>query len=478
MPTVTKELGRIWASSVDSVTRDPGATKYSLGFVAEIPTYQVLNFLHQRIDQNILALAERGVFVWGNDVTYVLGAKVWDDFDGLVYQAKVASPLKTTPPSQNPTQWEPSIVNVPKSQFDKLQTDLTSHVNDLANPHKLSAGQLDTYTRAIIDSMAAKPQGDIDSHIANKNNPHEDTAAKIGAVPVSGGTYGGGVTHATGEVIIGNAGATTAVKTEAGNIFLRSGALEFGIDSAGKAYFKNAAGTSFMLDEDLFLEVKMREEKNYATPLPSTEFKFHTDLHTYAGVGLASFTGPGGKNYIDRSGASKVSEIDQPRITQLGMAFRDATEVLYVDRKYEGFGWTMGTMEVDFYVHDVTEVNSQFIMKDDGFVFASVKLTGSVLTFSWTNSAGIATEVELTNALTAGRHRFVVAANGTSGNIAFYLDGQLIRSTTVSLPDRTGWTKTWLMYQEVGSVPLSRDNYLVGFRLWPIVLTEKQVAGL
>lgn len=474
MPTYTKELGRIWASKPESVSRDPGIDKYSLGFIAEIPTYQVLNYLHQRIDQNILALAERGVFAWGTDVTYALNAKVWDDLNGKIYQAKVASPSKTLPPSQNSDQWAESLMQLTRAEFTKLQTDLTNHTGNFANPHKLTAAQLDTYTKAQIDAMAASVQGDIDDHVLDMNNPHQDTAANIGAVPITGGAYTGGVTHSLGEVIIGALGADTKVRTEDGRVFLKKGTIEMGIDSAGKAYVKDGSGTAFLLDEDLFLELKSIEEKNYATPLPSTEFKFHTDLHAYSGVGPAQFTSTGGKTFVDRSGATITAAVDQPRITQYGMAFRDTTETLEVIRTYDGVGWSEGTMEIDFYIPEISG-NNQYLMRDDGFLFAKLRVTGAVMDFYWTNSVGVETIVNLTNNLTVGRHRFVMTSD-SSGSISFYLDGQLVKTTVVALPSRTGWTKTNLMWMSSGTMP--RDNYLVGFRLWSVVLTAKQVAGL
>ena len=83
--TTAKSLGRVWAKTPKDPIRDPGESKYALGWVAEIPTYQVLNFLHNRIDTNILALAERGVFEWGADINYKKNALCWDETDGRIY---------------------------------------------------------------------------------------------------------------------------------------------------------------------------------------------------------------------------------------------------------------------------------------------------------------------------------------------------------------------------------------------------------
>ena len=475
MPTTTKELARIWAANPSTPSRDPGESKYALGFVAEIPTYQVLNYLHNRIDVNILALAERGVFQWGNDVTYVRGAKAWDEVTGGIYQAKAANPSKTLSPSQNPTEWEKSLINLSMSEYTKMRQDLDNHIGSFSNPHNLTTEQLDTYTRTVIDTMAANIQSGIDAHIADKANPHQDTAASIGAVPISGGVYGGAINHATGEVVLGNSGATTSVKTLNGDIFLRNGTLEFGVDAAGQAYVKNANGKSLILDEALFLTVKMAEEKNYATPLPATECKFHTDLNVYAGVGPVQFTSPGGRTFTNRAGVIVTTAVDQPRITPLGMAFNDATEVLEMIRTYDGVGWAEGTMELDFYIASTTNTGLMFLIEDDGFMKAKVGLSGSSLDFRWTNLAGVESIEPLTTALTAGRHRFVMSADAT-GRIKLYLDGVLLNNILTSPPARTGWTKSRFMKLQSGTN--IADNYMVGFRVWSVVLTDKQVTGL
>lgn len=475
MTTTTKELARIWAANPSTPSRDPGESKYALGFVAEIPTYQVLNFLHNRIDMNILALAERGVFQWDNDVTYVKGAKAWDEVTGAIYQAKVANPSKTLSPSQNPTEWDKSLINLSTAEYTKMRQDLDNHVGNFSNPHNLTTEQLNTYTRAVIDQMAATNQAGIDAHIADKANPHQETAAKIGAVPISGGTYGGAVNHALGEVVLGNAGATTSVKTLNGDIFLRNGTLELGVDATGQAYVKNASGKSLLLDEDLFLTTKMAEEKNYATPLPSTECKFHTDLNVYAGVGPVQFTSPGGKTFTNRAGVVVTAAADQPRITPLGMAFRDATEVLEMARIYDGVGWAEETLELDFYINSVTNTGLMLLIEDDGFMKAKVGLTGTSLDFRWTNSTGVESVEPLTSALTIGRHRFIMSSDNT-GRIKFYLDGILMNSILTSPPPRTGWTKSRFMKLESGTNAV--DQYVVGLRIWPVVLTDKQVTGL
>lgn len=64
-------LGLVWASA-GGVT-DPGNSKYSQGWVSEIPTYQNFNFVLQNATRNLLALAERGAYDWESGIRYEAG---------------------------------------------------------------------------------------------------------------------------------------------------------------------------------------------------------------------------------------------------------------------------------------------------------------------------------------------------------------------------------------------------------------------
>tara|TARA_R110002020_G_scaffold443117_1_gene654335 strand:- start:43 stop:978 length:936 start_codon:yes stop_codon:yes gene_type:complete len=74
--TTQRDLGLIWATSGGTTVVD--SSKYTTGWVAEIPTFQQFNYMVQGLDQNILALAEQHCFEWQNDINYSYGAKVYD----------------------------------------------------------------------------------------------------------------------------------------------------------------------------------------------------------------------------------------------------------------------------------------------------------------------------------------------------------------------------------------------------------------
>ena len=64
----------IWAET--GGTTPVTVSKYSNGWVAEVPTYQNFNYMVQGLDQNILHLAESDSYDWQDDVTYAVGARV------------------------------------------------------------------------------------------------------------------------------------------------------------------------------------------------------------------------------------------------------------------------------------------------------------------------------------------------------------------------------------------------------------------
>ena len=68
------DISDAWASS-GSVT-NPGGAKTILGWIAEIPTFQVFNWILNRIDSFLQHVNEQGVVSWDNATTFIEGAVV------------------------------------------------------------------------------------------------------------------------------------------------------------------------------------------------------------------------------------------------------------------------------------------------------------------------------------------------------------------------------------------------------------------
>ena len=78
------------------------------------------------------------------------------------------------------------------AQLSALQAQLTAHINNVSNPHQVTAAQVGAYTKAQSDSnlnaattslntSIAQVQTNLNAHTANTNNPHSTTAAQVGA---------------------------------------------------------------------------------------------------------------------------------------------------------------------------------------------------------------------------------------------------------------------------------------------------------
>ena len=471
--TTAKSLGRVWAETPRDPIRDPGESKYALGWIAEIPTYQVLNFLHNRIDTNILALAERGVFEWGADIDYKKNALCWDETDGRIYVSTVANPSKVLTPSQNPSQWTASSIQIPASHFQQLANSINAHLTDYSNPHKISAAQLSAYTKAQIDTLVASLQTELDTHEA-ASNPHGTDADDVGAIPITGGRYTGTVYHDSNILGIG-ANTTNAVQVSSNKVFFKKGTLELGLDASGEPYFYDGT-KQYLLNEELFLTIKKGEEVNYAVPLPDLLCNFQSDINVYAGTGPTTFTSPGGLTYVNKEGVTKTAAVDEPRITQYGLAMRDSVkELLKVYRTSDGCGFTSFTESLDAYIVPVVDGTFVELFVNNGFLENRFRITGKVLTYIYKDNGAFKTNT-ITSNLSEGRHTLTSTFDGSTNTISAYLDGVKAFSAVIAvLPTRVGWTYTTFCL-----TPTARntDNYVQRFRSWAMCLTDKQVSTL
>lgn len=280
------KLNRIWATTNSVSRRDPGDAKYIQGWISEIPTYQVLNYLQYKVDTTLLALAERGVFEWGGDVQYGLNSVVWNELDRKIYVAIVGNPDKTKAPSANLSQWSQSSIQIPRASYDAVAAAITAHIADITgNPHQLTAGRLGAYNKAEIDALVLQYRQLVAAHAGDKSNPHGVTAAQAGAVPVTGGTYTGDVTFNGG--LFFDAGKVNQVSKTNG-LYLQTGLNILGINASGVAVAGTTTSASPIVTEQTFPDLKAAREVLYATPEPSFQMSLLNSIMIRRGSGLMS----------------------------------------------------------------------------------------------------------------------------------------------------------------------------------------------
>lgn len=72
--TTPTGLELVWANAGGA--SDPGDSKYQLGWIAEIPTFQNFNYVLQALDKAKLSYAEKDIHAWQDNINYQAGARV------------------------------------------------------------------------------------------------------------------------------------------------------------------------------------------------------------------------------------------------------------------------------------------------------------------------------------------------------------------------------------------------------------------
>lgn len=470
------KLNRVWTSANSVLRRDPGDAKYIQGWVSEIPTFQVLNYLQYKVDTTLLAQAERGIFEWGSDITYVLGSIVWCENDKKIYVSTVGAPDKTKAPNTNLAHWSPSSIQVPRASYDAILASINSHIANRSNPHNLSAAQLGSYTKAETDALVAQYQALVLAHSSNKNNPHGVTALQVGAVPATGGTYTGDVTFNGGMYF--DAGKVNQISKN-GGLYLQAGSALLGIDGNGAAVIGTAASRSKIVSEDTFPALKAAQEPSYAVPEPTIQMDLIGSINIRRGVGTAS-----SNSSEPVYSAAKGNALDITPVLSKSMAVR-STKSYALDNAKQ-------TIAVDmFFAGPVTPSgqNNGVIgtERQPGSPSATLLLilrnTGLVY-FERGYLSGVPGEVGVTNTISASMASLVgtwvrIVGVSDGNNIRLYFNGVLVNKQADATTTAFGVCNS-VRIDKNGATAASEEipRFIRNLRVWDSALTDKQVSTL
>lgn len=464
------KLNRIWASTNAILRRDPGDAKYIQGWVSEIPTYQVLNFLQYKIDTTLLALAERGVFEWGGDVQYQLGSIAWDS--GTVYISTVGNPDKNKSPKDNPSQWSASSIQIPRASFDSLVSAVNRHIEDLNNPHRVTAEIINAYTKDEINNIVAQYNALVKAHVDNKSNPHGVTATDIGAVPTTGGTYTGTVVFSATYTYF-NADKKKFIWSNAGSLKLMCDNTAIGLSGDNKIPTAGKLGDeSPMVLDGTFNSVKLSNEPAYAVPQPT--YQNYLTWTVCPNVGQSTMYSNTKMEYTPEDGALfHANPVNAPAhhfltSSQLVDSSNGVTICLDVylgdDRPADG------APSLLFGLRESTGMGggNYFYIRGDGTLVAEEY--NPTLNKWWS--------VVASKTPKKGWVRFVAVFNKTS--ISLYVDGALRNSrdytndpivfNTPGCPSINWYTKT--------EASIVRNFRTRNMRIWSTALTPEQVSSL
>ena len=457
------KLNRVWTSNNANLRRDPGDAKYLQGWIAEIPTFQVLNYLQYKVDTTLLALAERGVFEWGTDVQYGLGSLVWDDATKIIYVATVGAPSRTLRPSQNLGQWAASSIQVSRYDYDDIVSKVSAHIADTTtNPHRITANMIGAYNKAQIDTLVAQYNALVASHANDRNNPHQVTAAQAGAVPVTGGTYTGPVTFQQGMLF--DAGGTTKLAFGAQGFYMQSADTRIGIDSSGVPVVGTVSSgvNSRIITDVSFAEVKAREEPNYSVPYPNYFQHLIGDLNI--NIGSGGFSAPdqwqfkpefGSALYLPASGSQRIAEQIGTKLGTTGK-LTICADVLSDSPRVPGS--ENASLVIGF---TGPSASAEITVQERGYIFAF-------------RSNGVT--IDATSALLPAQvnNWYRIAAVFDGDTIKLYFDGVLVsRNTSASVTSAVS-VNAARIYQQASVRNIAVRN----FRMWDSALTDKQISTL
>lgn len=453
------KLNRVWTSNNSVARRDPGDAKYLQGWVAEIPTYQVLNYLQYKVDTTMLAQAERGIFEWGGDVSYGVGSLAWDETNKTIYVCTVTNPSKTLAPSANPSQWSPSAIQVSRANYDSVVSAINNHIANRANPHQVTAAQVGTYNRAEMDALVANYRAMVQAHVTDYNNPHKLTAVQVGAVPVTGGEYTGQVTMPTAYF---NASKTAQLLQDNG-LWLKNGNYLLGINgTTGFAETGTAASKSTIVTELNFPYVKAAQEPGYAHLEPDFQMTLINSINIVRGTGVIY------------NNSNRVPVYDQNLGGALSYDASGATSAEVYDSLGAVIGVVQCTIAFDYYYPTPLSASDwvlaiglravRVLIRANGGMGVEVPLSGGNVSFAYSE-----------NKLTANAWNRIVATY--DGTFRVYVNGILVASQAVS--NESPPTDINSRRALINFAPnRNRVTALRNFRIWSTPLTAKQISTL
>ena len=450
---IRPKLNRVWTSNNSVARRDPGDEKYLKGWVAEIPTYQVLNYLQYKIDTTMLAQAERGIFEWGNDVSYGVGSLAWDETDKTIYVCTVTSPNKTLRPSANSAQWSPSSIQVSRANYDSIVAAINAHIADItSNPHKVTAAQIGAYNKSELDSIVANYRAMVQAHVTDYNNPHQLTATQVGAVPVTGGAYTGEVAFTT--VYLND--SKTAQIVNDGGLYLRNGSYYLGVSgTTGNPEAGTAASKSRIVTELNFPDVKLAQEPGYSTPLESFQMGLINSINIQRGTGTT--TTEGEPTYDPSTGMMGVNDVE----------FKLAASDVMQLPSNSAF-----TICFDYLHTFLPDRSAWSVVVGMNFARILVRKNGTLAIYVYlpsTNSNAIFASTTLPTTLSGTIVRIAGSYDGSTYRL--YVNGVLIASQAGAPPTNSSAPSVY--------IPKYPDTVRIrNFRLWPSALTAKQISTL
>lgn len=162
MPNITKpsNLSAIWAAGGTKI--DPGAQKYNIGWVVQLPPYEYQNWVDNRQDQAIAHISQHGIPEWDAVTEYQGNLSYAQGSNGIIYKCIATNTNKDPSNVLNNLYWLQAFEEYGSVQV--VSNALAAHITDyqtLANIGNLAAARtnLSVYSKSESDVRFAGLNG-------------------------------------------------------------------------------------------------------------------------------------------------------------------------------------------------------------------------------------------------------------------------------------------------------------------------------
>lgn len=175
-------LGTIWG--VNGVIVDPGDVKFETGWVAEIPSYKIMNYVDNKHSSALANANKYGVMEWDGETFYVLGSRAIHL--GILYKCDVVSSVNEEPGVS--VNW----IDIRQELIDRIEAVITDLDGYIKQDTDVSVGNLTVSGSLNATAIEATNEATVDGiHISSgfSSNIYNPTIAQNAYVTPPKGLY-------------------------------------------------------------------------------------------------------------------------------------------------------------------------------------------------------------------------------------------------------------------------------------------------
>lgn len=278
------------ATDPDTDTTHPSyrADRYEEhGWHSEKPPEDWQNFLTQITDQKVIAAMAAGIPYWDASVTYNVNS--------------VCTHADKFYVCQTVTALAPDVAN--SGWFEILETNRAAYLALVAAMNKLITDHLaadnphhDTMA-GLVGGGYEKPQ--VDTFFGSATDPktivyhklqtgagvHGETAASVGTLPTTGGTFTGDVIFLDEAIVQLTPSKSVHYNKSTALFEIVNGTYSLGVDPSGNGYLVSSTGATLLISEGNMDSLVVKYNNQFALPAPVWSANFESDISDGNSIG-------------------------------------------------------------------------------------------------------------------------------------------------------------------------------------------------